>query len=80
MKASERPLCLWAAPRTVSTAFDRMMRQRGDHTVLTEPFSCKYLFFPQVSGETACTLEGQLKTGFPNPVRGQNSSDISISR
>ncbi len=39
-----RPLVLWATPRTISTAFDRMMRERGDHTVLTEPWSRWYYF------------------------------------
>ena len=32
-------LVLWAAPRSRSTAFFRMMAERGDHTVLHEPFS-----------------------------------------
>ncbi|CCH32943.1 sulfotransferase family protein [Actinosynnema sp. NPDC047251] len=32
-------LALWSAPRSRSTAFLRMMRERGDHTVLHEPFS-----------------------------------------
>jgi hypothetical protein len=34
-----RILALWSAPRSRSTAFERMMRQRGDFTVLHEPFS-----------------------------------------
>ena len=32
-------LALWSAPRSRSTAFERMMRARGDFTVLHEPFS-----------------------------------------
>jgi hypothetical protein len=32
-------LALWSAPRSRSTAFLRMMAQRGDHIVLHEPFS-----------------------------------------
>jgi Sulfotransferase domain len=32
-------LALWSAPRSRSTAFARMMAERGDHTVLHEPFS-----------------------------------------
>ncbi|KAI0567383.1 P-loop containing nucleoside triphosphate hydrolase [Gracilaria domingensis] len=42
-----RPLCLWASPRSSSTAFDKMMRQRGDHKVFTEPFSYPYYFGPE---------------------------------
>lgn len=32
-------LALWSAPRSRSTAFARMMAERGDYTVLHEPFS-----------------------------------------
>ncbi|TDB78365.1 sulfotransferase family protein [Micromonospora sp. KC723] len=32
-------LALWSAPRSRSTAFERMMMQRGDFTVVHEPFS-----------------------------------------
>lgn len=31
-------LALWSTPRSRSTAFIRMMRQRGDFTIRTEPF------------------------------------------
>ncbi|WP_318698697.1 MULTISPECIES: hypothetical protein [unclassified Roseofilum] len=31
-------LALWALPRSTSTAFERMMQQRGDFLVLDEPF------------------------------------------
>jgi hypothetical protein len=34
-----RILALWSAPRCRSTAFARMMAERGDYTVLHEPFS-----------------------------------------
>ncbi len=33
-----RILALWAVPRSTSTAFEWMMRQRGDHTCFHEPF------------------------------------------
>jgi hypothetical protein len=42
-----RPIALWATPRTVSTAFDKMMRERGDHLVLTEPFSVPWYLGPE---------------------------------
>ncbi|MFE4594066.1 sulfotransferase-like domain-containing protein [Streptomyces laurentii] len=32
-------LAMWSAPRCRSTAFARMMTERGDHTVVHEPFS-----------------------------------------
>lgn len=40
-------LALWATPRTVSTAFERMMIERRDHLVLDEPWSRAYYFGPQ---------------------------------
>jgi hypothetical protein len=39
-------LVLWATPRTASTAFERMMIERGDHLVFDEPFSRHYYFGP----------------------------------
>jgi hypothetical protein len=39
-------LALWAVPRSVSTAFERMMIERGDHVVFDEPFSRHYYFGP----------------------------------
>ena len=41
------PLLLWATTRTVSTAFERMMIERGDHTVWDEPYSAAYYFGPE---------------------------------
>lgn len=37
-------IALWATPRSVSTAFERMMIQRGDFQVLHEPFSESFYF------------------------------------
>jgi hypothetical protein len=37
-------LVLWAVPRSASTAFERMMIERGDHDVVDEPFSAHYYF------------------------------------
>ena len=40
-------LVLWALPRAVSTAFERMIIERGDHHVFDEPFSRHYYFGPE---------------------------------
>jgi hypothetical protein len=37
---------LWAVPRSASTAFERMVIERGDHVVLDEPFSAAYYHGP----------------------------------
>lgn len=39
-------VALWATPRTVSTAFERMVIERGDHLVLDEPWSRAYYLGP----------------------------------
>jgi Sulfotransferase domain len=39
-----RPLALWTTPRSVSTAFERMVIERGDFEVRHEPFSMHYYF------------------------------------
>ncbi|MEM8620125.1 MAG: hypothetical protein AAGF73_10410 [Actinomycetota bacterium] len=44
-------LALWATPRTVSTAFERMMIERADHLVLDEPWSRAYYLGPQRRSE-----------------------------
>ena len=44
-------LALWATPRTLSTAFSRMMIERGDHLVLDEPWSRAYYFGPERRSE-----------------------------
>jgi hypothetical protein len=38
---------LWSAPRSRSTAFERMMIERGDHVVFDEPFSARYYYSPE---------------------------------
>lgn len=42
-------LALWAVPRSVSTAFERMMAARGDLQVFNEPFSGHYYYGPNRS-------------------------------
>jgi hypothetical protein len=39
---TQAPIVLWSVPRSGSTAFERMMTERGDHLVLSEPFSRAY--------------------------------------
>jgi hypothetical protein len=41
-----KPLALWAVPRSLSTAFERVFVERGDFEVFHEPFSASYYFGP----------------------------------
>lgn len=53
------PIVLWAVPRSVSTAFERVMRARGDLIVFSEPFSVPYY----LSAERASDRFGARSTG-----------------
>jgi hypothetical protein len=46
-----RVIALWAVPRSVSTAFERMMRARGDFEVLHEPFVAYYYYSEERANE-----------------------------
>lgn len=40
----EKPIALWAVPRSISTAFERVFVERDDFEVLHEPFSASYYY------------------------------------
>ncbi|NEO01358.1 MAG: sulfotransferase family protein, partial [Moorea sp. SIO3I7] len=40
----DKILALWAVPRSTSTAFERMMRERGDFSVHDEPFGLSFYY------------------------------------
>lgn len=46
MPARHPIIALWAVPRSVSTAFERMVAARGDFAVFNEPYSAVYYFGP----------------------------------
>lgn len=49
-------VALWAVPRSASTAFERMVAQRGDLAVVSEPFSIPYYDGPEArSTRFGCT-------------------------
>lgn len=40
----DKPIALWAAPRSISTAFERIFVERDDFEVYHEPFAVSYYF------------------------------------
>jgi hypothetical protein len=61
-------LMLWSAPRSRSTAFYRMMTERGDFTAVQEPFSHVAVFgHVEISGRPLAT--------WPRPLRGDHSNE-----
>lgn len=57
---SARILALWSAPRCRSTAFFRMMSERGDFTAVHEPFSYLAEFGVSEVGSVKATTEQEL--------------------
>lgn len=57
MPNTPRILALWSAPRSRSTAFYRMMAERGDFTCVHEPFSYLADFGAATIGETTVHTE-----------------------
>lgn len=53
-------VALWSAPRSRSTAFARMMAERGDYTVLHEPFSHVMNFGESQIGDQLVRSEQEL--------------------
>jgi len=41
---NSKPVALWAVPRSISTAFERVFVERDDFEVLHEPFSASYYY------------------------------------
>ncbi len=41
---SSKPVALWAVPRSISTAFERVFVERDDFEVFHEPFSASYYY------------------------------------
>jgi hypothetical protein len=44
MSNQQKPIALWAVPRSISTAFERVFVERDDFEVLHEPFSASYYY------------------------------------
>ncbi|NEO70120.1 sulfotransferase family protein [Moorena sp. SIO3H5] len=63
----DKILALWAVPRSTSTAFERMMRERGDFSVHDEPFGLSF-YYSQERRNTTRYPEAEL-----NPENSFNS-------
>ncbi|PRY22034.1 hypothetical protein [Pseudosporangium ferrugineum] len=75
-----RILALWSAPRSRSTAFERMMRERGDLTVLHEPFSHLANYGSTTVDGEEITSEPELLAALrrlPGPVFFKDTTDFA---
>lgn len=65
-ESMEKIIALWAHPRSISTAFERVMMERGDMKILHEPFS--YLYY--VENQDASIEQQYVDTNHPTDYEG----------
>ena len=70
-----KAIALWAVPRSVSTAFEQMMRARRDFIVLNEPFAIYYYYSKDSMTEreyysSTAMRDRQFGIGTPAPLSG----------
>jgi hypothetical protein len=65
-----KPLALWACPRSVSTAFEVMMMQRGDVTVLHEPFGPSYYYSEDRQSDRKNDISPKPEFNYSSVLRG----------
>ena len=59
-----KPVALWAVPRSISTAFERVFVERDDFEVLHEPFSAAYYYGEDRVSDRFADAEPQAETSF----------------
>jgi sulfate adenylyltransferase len=60
----EKPVALWAVPRSISTAFERVFVERDDFEVLHEPFSASYYYGEDRLSDRFADAEPKAEYGF----------------
>jgi hypothetical protein len=78
-------LAVWATPRTVSTAFERMMIERCDHLVLDEPWSRAYHFGPERRSDRSHltfpeSTYAAVEAGFTDDEAGSEAQRVLFDR
>ena len=59
-----KPVALWAVPRSISTALERVFVERGDFKVFHEPFSVSYYYSPERRSERFAPAETKQEYGY----------------
>ena len=59
-----KPVALWAVPRSVSTALERVFVERGDFKVFHEPFSVSYYYSPERRSDRFAESETKQEYGY----------------
>ncbi|MDQ3910669.1 MAG: sulfotransferase family protein [Actinomycetota bacterium] len=59
-----KPTALWAVPRSISTAFERVFVERGDFKVFHEPFSASYYYSTERRSDRFAGEEPKAEYGY----------------
>jgi Sulfotransferase domain len=59
-----KPIALWAVPRSISTAFERIFVERGDFKVFHEPFSASYYYSTERRSDRFADEEPKAEYGY----------------
>ncbi len=65
----EKPIALWAVPRSLSTAFERVFVERDDLEVLHEPFSAAYYYGPDRLSDRYADEEPKAEYSYESVLR-----------
>ena len=65
----EKPIALWAVPRSLSTAFERIFVERDDFEVLHEPFSASYYYSRQRLSDRYADVEPDAQYNYENVLK-----------
>jgi sulfotransferase family protein len=66
--ANPKPIALWAVPRSLSTAFERVFVERDDFEVLHEPFSASYYYSEERLSDRYSDVEPEAEYNYENVV------------
>jgi Sulfotransferase domain len=64
-----KPVALWAVPRSISTAFERVFVERDDFEVLHEPFSAAYYYSEKRLSDRYSDVEPEAEYNYDNVLR-----------
>jgi Sulfotransferase domain len=67
--ANTKPIALWAVPRSLSTAFERVFVEREDLEVLHEPFSAAYYYGEERLSDRYSDVEPKAEYNYENVLR-----------
>ncbi len=62
----DKPIALWAVPRSISTAFERVFVERDDFEVLHEPFSASYYYSEERLSDRYSDVEPEAEYNYQN--------------